>query len=44
MQSIESDALEPTKADLKGLGAAARLIRLLPVYVIMIMMYRLMML
>lgn len=32
MQSIESDALEPTKAELKGLSTLARLTRLLPVY------------
>lgn len=32
MQSIESNALEPTKGELSGLSLAARLIRLLPVY------------
>lgn len=38
MQSIESDALEPTKAELKGLGTGARLIRLVPVYGLVILM------
>jgi ribose transport system permease protein len=38
MQSIESDALEPTKAELKGLSTGARLIRLLPVYGLVILM------
>lgn len=32
MQSIESNALEPTKAELKQLGFFGKLIRLLPVY------------
>lgn len=32
MQSIKSNALEPTKAELAGLGTGQRLIRLLPVY------------
>ena len=32
MQSIESNALEPTKGELSGLSLAGRLIRLLPVY------------
>ncbi|MEM9043597.1 MAG: ABC transporter permease [Pseudomonadota bacterium] len=38
MQSIESDALEPTKAELKGLGFGAKLLRLLPVYGLVILM------
>jgi ribose transport system permease protein len=32
MQSIESTALEPTKADLKGLSALQKLVRLAPTY------------
>ena len=32
MQSLESNALEPTKSELKGLPLRARLIRQLPVY------------
>lgn len=32
MQSLESNALEPTKSELEGLSPGARLIRLLPVY------------
>ena len=32
MQSLESNALEPTKSELEGLSFGARLIRLLPVY------------
>lgn len=32
MQSIESNALEPTKAELRGLSGPARLLRLIPVY------------
>ena len=32
MQSIESNALEPTKGELSGLSLAARLVRLVPVY------------
>ncbi|WP_299619138.1 ABC transporter permease [Pelagibius sp.] len=32
MQSIESNALEPTKGELSGLSLAGRLIRLLPAY------------
>ncbi len=32
MQSIESDALEPTKAELKGLSRRRRLLRLIPTY------------
>ena len=32
MQSIESNALEPTKAEMKGLTLGARLGRLVPVY------------
>ncbi|MEM6660538.1 MAG: ABC transporter permease [Pseudomonadota bacterium] len=38
MQSIESVALEPTKAEMKDLGTGARLIRLLPVYGLVILM------
>jgi len=37
MQSIESNALEPTAADLKGLSTASKLIRLLPVYGLVIL-------
>jgi len=37
MQSLESGALEPTKADLKGLSLAARLARFLPVYGLVIL-------
>ncbi|MEO1470415.1 MAG: ABC transporter permease, partial [Pseudomonadota bacterium] len=37
MQSLESSALEPTKADLKGMGMARRLMRLLPVYGLVIL-------
>ena len=32
MQSIESDALEPTRAELKELSALGKLVRLVPVY------------
>ena len=32
MQSLESSALEPTKADLKGLSTGRRILRFLPVY------------
>lgn len=32
MQSLQSNALEPTRADLRGLNPGARLLRLLPVY------------
>ncbi|MEM1343568.1 MAG: ABC transporter permease, partial [Pseudomonadota bacterium] len=38
MQSLDSDALEPTKADLKGLSTAAKLLRLVPVYGLVILM------
>ena len=38
MQSIESDALEPTRAELKGLSLRERLFRLLPVYGLVILM------
>ncbi|MEM7423141.1 MAG: ABC transporter permease [Pseudomonadota bacterium] len=38
MQSIESDALEPTKAELKGLSLGSKLVRLLPVYGLVILM------
>ena len=38
MQSIESDALEPTKAELRDLGTFGRLMRLLPVYGLVILM------
>ncbi len=37
MQSLESGALEPTKADLKGLSFGARLARFLPVYGLVIL-------
>jgi ribose transport system permease protein len=37
MQSIESDALEPTKSELKGLSFGAKLIRLAPVYGLVIL-------
>lgn len=37
MQSLESGALEPTKADLKGLSFGARLVRFLPVYGLVIL-------
>ncbi|MGR6429430.1 ABC transporter permease [Rhizobium sp. PAMB 3174] len=37
MQSIESTALEPTKADMKGLTAGQRIARLLPVYGLVIL-------
>jgi len=37
MQSIESDALEPTKSEMKGLSFGARLIRLAPVYGLVIL-------
>ncbi len=32
MQSLESGALEPTRADLKGLSFGKRVIRFLPIY------------
>lgn len=37
MQSIESDALEPTKSEMKGLSFGAKLIRLAPVYGLVIL-------
>ena len=37
MQSLESSALEPTKAELKGLSFGKRLIRFLPVYGLVIL-------
>ncbi|TPW30020.1 ABC transporter permease [Martelella alba] len=37
MQSLESTALEPTPAELRGLGIAEKLIRLLPVYGLVIL-------
>ncbi|WP_147112589.1 ABC transporter permease [Tateyamaria sp. syn59] len=37
MQSLESSALEPTKADLKGLSMGKRLMRFLPVYGLVIL-------
>ncbi|MCB1490637.1 MAG: ABC transporter permease, partial [Rhodobiaceae bacterium] len=37
MQSLESHALEPTKAELKGLSFGARMIRFLPVYGLVIL-------
>ena len=37
MQSIRSDALEPTKAELRGLPPLARLLRILPVYGLLIL-------
>ena len=39
MQSIESNALEPTKAELAGQSFSARLIRLAPVYGLVILMF-----
>jgi ribose transport system permease protein len=38
MQSLESNALEPTRSELKGLPPLARVIRLLPVYGLPILM------
>ncbi len=38
MPSLESNALEPTKDEMKGLSASARLIRLAPVYGLVILM------
>mmetsp|Transcript_28731 Transcript_28731/g.54423 ORF Transcript_28731/g.54423 Transcript_28731/m.54423 type:complete len:341 (+) Transcript_28731:1561-2583(+) len=38
MQSLESSALEPTKADLKGLSMGRRVMRFLPVYGLVILM------
>ncbi|WP_394689360.1 ABC transporter permease [Hoeflea sp.] len=37
MQSLESGALEPTKADLKGLSFGRRVVRFLPVYGLVIL-------
>ena len=37
MQSLESSALEPTKADLKGLSFGKRVVRFLPVYGLVIL-------
>ncbi|WP_298822767.1 ABC transporter permease [uncultured Roseibium sp.] len=37
MQSLESNALEPTKAELEGLSLRSRLFRLLPVYGLVIL-------
>ncbi len=44
MNSIESNALEPTKDELHGLGLGTRLIRLAPVYGLVILMFGLMIL
>ena len=38
MQSLESSALEPTKAELKGLSMSKRIMRFLPVYGLVILM------
>lgn len=37
MQSLESGALEPTKAEMKGLSLGAKLLRLIPVYGLLIL-------
>lgn len=37
MQSLESNALEPTRAEMKGLSSQAKLMRLLPVYGLVIL-------
>jgi ribose transport system permease protein len=37
MQSIESDALEPTRAELRNVSAGVRIIRLVPVYGLVIL-------
>ncbi|MBD8892549.1 ABC transporter permease [Roseibium litorale] len=37
MQSLESNALEPTRAEMKGLSGQAKLMRLLPVYGLVIL-------
>lgn len=37
MQSIESSALEPTKAELKGLTLGEKLVRFIPVYGLLIL-------
>ncbi|MEM6565741.1 MAG: ABC transporter permease [Pseudomonadota bacterium] len=39
MQSLESGALEPTKAELKNLSFLARMMRFLPVYGLVILMF-----
>lgn len=39
MQSLESSALEPTRAELKQLGFGARMMRFLPVYGLVILMF-----
>ena len=39
MNSIESNALEPTKDELKGLSFEARMIRLAPTYGLVILMF-----
>ena len=39
MQSIESNALEPTKAELRTLSVSSRLLRLLPVYGLVILTF-----
>lgn len=44
MQSIESDALEPTKSEMKGLSFGAKLIRLAPVYGLVILTFGLLLL
>ena len=37
MNSIQSDALEPTRSELKGLTGAQKLARLVPVYGLVIL-------
>jgi ribose transport system permease protein len=37
MQSLQSNALEPTRSDLKGLSTGARILRLLPTYGLVIL-------
>jgi len=37
MQSLKSEALEPTKADLKGIPLSGRILRFLPVYGLVIL-------
>jgi ribose transport system permease protein len=39
MPSIESDALEPTRDEMKGLSGGAKLARLIPVYGLVILMF-----
>ena len=39
MQSLESSALEPTKAELKGLPLRKRIFRFLPVYGLVILTF-----